>query len=344
MIIDKNLLQWLDNFQKESNYIYSSSIKDGYWSNLSKKENANLMNMLKNHSTRECIKATHPQHKDVIFSAKRSVALELLQLSGSENAVDLGCMLGALTIPLAKQVNSVLGIDQTIESLKFSEARAVEDNLDNVRFLCGNLRNTVLPKEVFDVAVVNGVLEWIPEIEPVVVNDYWYGANARKANGSPGKMQKDFLENVHQGLKTDGRLMLAIENRYDYKMFFGERDPHAGILFTSIMPRRIANLISKTFKRREYRPWIYSFNGIQTLLKETGFSSVSLYAVWPDYRTPEYIRPYGNHDPYWKPISARKANGKLGFRRVIANRIEWLLFSVFNLQFFAPSIIAIAKK
>lgn len=344
MSINKNIMNYLDSFKKISSYIYGSSEENGYWSNLSKNENKNLMSMLKTHSTRESIKSTHPEHIEVIFSEKRPAALELLQLSGSEVALDLGCMWGALTIPMAKQVDSLLAIDQTIESLKFSEARATEEHVDNIRFLCANLRDITLPKETFNIAIVNGVLEWIPEVEQVVVNDYWYSANARGAYESPGKMQKDFLENVYQGLKLDGRLMLAIENRYDYKMFFGERDPHAGILFTSFLPRGLANLISKIFKRREYRPWIYSFNGIQELLEETGFTSIELYAVWPDYRMPDHIRPYGEPDIYWSPISARKQNGKLGFKRVIANRIEWLLFSVFNLQFFAPSIIAIAKK
>jgi len=339
-----NLLQYLENFRKESNRIYTTSNQDGYWSNLSKQQNVELMALLRTCSTRECIESTQPHLTDVIFSDKRAVGLELLQLKGNETAVDLGCMWGAITIPLAKQVARVLGVDQTIESLKFSEARAEEENLANVSFLCGNLRDIVLPKETFDIAIVNGVLEWIPELEPIVVNDYWYGAKQRSATGNPGEMQMAFLKNIHNGLKHGGRLMLAIENRYDYKMFCGIKDPHAGTYFTTLVPRWLANIISKVFKRREYRPWIYSFKGLEQFLKDAGFRSVKLYACWPDYRHPEHINKYGVKNSHFSPISTHKQNGKIGIKRLVANRIEWILFKVFNIQFFAPSIITIAHK
>lgn len=337
------LSQYLEKFPKESKCIHVSQARDGYWSNLSKQQNVELMALLGTRSTRECIESTQSHLTEVIFSDKRAAGLELLQLKGNEIAVDLGCMWGALTIPLAKQVACVLGVDQTIESLKFSEARAKEEKLENVSFLCGNLRDITLPKEVFDVAIVNGVLEWIPEMGPIVVDDYWYGAKARGVSGNPGEIQRAFLENINAGLKPGGRLMLAIENRYDYKMFSGIRDPHAGTFFTTILPRAFANIVSKIFRKREYRPWIYSFKGLEKLLKETGFVSIKLYACWPDYRYPDHINIYGQRNRYFEPMSAYK-NGKIGFRKLIANRIEWALFKVLNLQFFAPSIIAIAKK
>jgi cyclopropane fatty-acyl-phospholipid synthase-like methyltransferase len=350
-----NLSDYLESFPKESTHIYISQNKDGYWSNLSKKQNAELMAMLGTRSTKECITATEPSHVDVIFSEKRAAGLELLQLTGTETAVDLGCMWGAISIPLAKQTAAVLGVDQTIESLKFSEARAKEENLDNISFLCGNLREITLPQNTFDVAIVNGVLEWVPEQDPVVVEDYWYKAkyNAKykainevksEVKSNPGEIQKAFLENVYTGLKDGGRLMLAIENRYDYKMFFGIKDPHTGTLFTTLVPKWLANIISKIVKKREYTPWIYSFKELEQLLKSSGFSSVELHACWPDYRNPEHINKYGVRNPHFTPISAHKRNGKIGFKKLVANRIEWTLFKVFNIQFFAPSIIAIAHK
>jgi tRNA G46 methylase TrmB len=334
---------FLKNYKKESNLIYISNSRDGYWSNLSKKQNARLISLLGKFSVRKCIQKTQPRFEEVIFSNKRSVGLELLKLNGAEVALDLGCMWGALTIPLAKQTKFVIGIDQTIESLKFSEARAIQENLKNVNFLCANLRDVNLPFNFFDVALINGVLEWIPEFEPVEVDNYWHGKSFSAPGESPGAIQLNFLKKVANSLKKNGQLMLAIENRYDYKMFFGEKDPHTGTYLTTIVPRFIANLISKLFKKREYRPWIYSFKELEILLKKSGFKSVELYSCWPDYRFPDYICPYGRRNPYFKPISARK-NGKLGFRRFVANRIEWFLFSKLNLQFFAPSIIAIAKK
>jgi cyclopropane fatty-acyl-phospholipid synthase-like methyltransferase len=338
------LNDYLSKYPKESGSIFKTQDTDGYWSNLSKKQNAELMSLLGRMPVKKAIEATQPQHMEVIFSEKRAAGIELLKLKGTEVAVDLGCMWGALTIPLAKQAGQVLGIDQTLESLRFSEARAQEEHLKNVHFLCGNLRNIELPKETFDVAVVNGVLEWVPEFEKVVVDDYVFGAKKTEKKGNPGEMQKAFLHNVLSGLKSNGRLMLAIENRYDYKMFFGLPDPHTGTYFTTIVPRWMANLISKVTRQREYRPWIYSFPEIEALLREVGFSKVSLYACWPDYRVPDYLTPYGVRAPNFQPISARTTNGRIKPKRLFANRMEWLLFKVFNFQYFAPSIIAIAEK
>jgi len=337
------LIHYLSNFQKNSNRIFISSDVSGYWSNLSKIENDKLISMLGSYPTRECIYASFPNLMEIIFSDKRSAALELLQLSGSEVAVDFGCMWGALTIPLAKQVSHVLGIDQTIESLKFSEARANEEGLDNINFLCGNLRSLTLPKDTFDIAIVNGVLEWIPEMESIIVKDYWNNAKKRSVFGNPGDLQKEFLKNIYSSLQNEGRLMLAIENRYDYKMFLGIRDPHTGTFFTTIAPRWLANLISLVIRKREYRPWIYSFSELEKLLKDVGFSAVKLHACWPDYRFPNYINEYGNKN-FYSPGIFEHVNTKNGFKKWIGNAVEFIIFKIFNLQFFAPSIIAVAVK
>jgi hypothetical protein len=339
-----SLNQYLNQYPKESSSIFKTSDTSGYWSNLSKQQNAELMSLLGKMPVKECIQKTQPQHTEVIFSEKRAAGIELLKLEGDEVAVDLGCMWGALTIPLAKQTGQVLGVDQTIESLKFSEARAQEEHLNNINFLCGNLRNIKLPKNTFDVAIVNGVLEWVPEFDSVVVDDYWHKAKETSAQDSPGEIQKAFLRGVHAGLKDKGRMLLAIENRYDYKMFLGVRDPHTGTLFTTLTPRWMANLISKVVRKRSYRPWIYSFTELNKILHEVGFSKVTLHACWPDYRMPDHITPYGVRDAHFQPIAARSTNNRLKWKRVLANRVEWLLFKVFNLQYFAPSIIAIAEK
>ena len=334
---------FLQEFDKVTENIYTAQGTSGYWSNFSKKENEDFLKLLENHTTREAIMLKKPMISDVIFSEKRPVALELLDLKGNEIAVDLGCMWGAITIPLAKQVGYVLGVDQTIDSLKFTEARVKEEKINNVSLLNANLRDLKLPDSTFDIAIVNGVLEWVPEIEDVELADYWYKKISRKSFGNPKKIQTNFLKNIHNSLKNDGRLLLAIENRYDYKMFFGTKDPHTGMMFTTILPKNIANIISKIFRKREYRPWIYSFSETEKLLKDAGFNNVTLHSCWPDYRFPEYITKYGEVNIHFEPFISRK-DGKLNFKRIISNRVEWVLFKLFNVQFFAPSIIAIAQK
>ena len=75
---------------------------------------------------------------------------------------------------------------------------------------------------------------------------------------------------------------------------------------------------------------------------QAGFQNFEIYSCWPDYRMPDYITPHGVKSQFFRPINPRK-KGKLKFKRLVANRIEWVLFKLFNLQFFAPSMIIIAK-
>ena len=207
------------NLVKETDRIFLTKKIDSHLPNLSKEQGSRLMSIFGTISTKKCIEQTKLILTQDAFSGKRVAALELLELNGTETVVDLGCMCGELSIPLAKQVSYVLGVDQTLELLKFTELKADEDNLDNIDFICDNLREIKLPEDTFDVAVVNGVLESIPEIGPIIADDFLYKDRKRKVLGNPGEIQLDFLRNVHSGLKAKGRIFLAIENRYDYKMF-----------------------------------------------------------------------------------------------------------------------------
>ena len=63
----KILYQYLETFKKESKRIYASSNREGYWSNLSRQQNSELMSLLGTRPTRECIDITQPLLKEIIF-------------------------------------------------------------------------------------------------------------------------------------------------------------------------------------------------------------------------------------------------------------------------------------
>jgi len=345
-MIERNrfVINKFKNLVKQTDRIFLTQKTDSYEQNSSKKQSSRLMSKLGTISTNQYIDQMKSIPTQAAFSGKRVAALELLQLNGTETVVDLGCMCGELAIPLAKQVSYVLGIDQTLELLKFSEVRADEDNLDNIDFICEYLKEIQLPEDTFDLAVVNGALERIPEIKSIPTDDFSYKDRKREAAGNPVEIQLDFLRNVHSGLKAKGRIFLAVQNRYDYKIFFGLKNPNAGMYWTRVLPKWIAKIISRLFKKRDYRTLTYSFNELEELLKESGFSNIQLHACWPDYIFPEYINKYGEYNQYFRPTSSRNKEGVLKIKRVMANRLEWLIFKKLNLQIFSPSIIAIAKK
>jgi len=338
------LNNFLDKFQLTNGNIYfDKKSQKGYWSNLSKEENSKILDGLESSSPEEVTLKEMPQHYEVIFSSQRAVAAELLDLKGHEVIVDLGCMWGALTIPLAKQSKHVLGIDQTIESLIFSSKRAESEGLKNTSFLNANLRDIKLP-QLFDAAIVNGVLEWVPETSEVDLNQFFTSKSVKtKVKTNPKLIQKNFLKNVYNCLNSDGKILLAIENRYDYKYFLGFKDPHAQTLFTTILPKKLVSIFFKVFKKKEYNTWIYSFNETKKLVKDAGFKNIDIYSAWPHYHFPEQIFRYGCIDGTFVSPSIRR-NGKIKFKLLVKRFFETILFKILKVDFFAPAIIIIGKK
>ena len=317
----------------------------GYWSNLTQQDNERLVGLLATTGTRDAIRATHPHLEDVIYSPKRAAGLELLDLRGHEICVDFGCMWGALTVPLAKLGAEVIAIDQTLPSLRFLAARAREEALGNITLLCHDIRTLPELPVKADVAVVNGVLEWIAEEEPVELGEYFGKRQARSFSPRPGQLQRQFLDTVRTTLRPGGRLYLAIENRYDFKMFFGAKDPHAGLPFTTLLPRRAADWVSRRVLGRPYVTWIYSFAALRRLLLDVGFERVALYVCFPDYRYPERISPYDQPLESFEPTLGRfNAAGHPTLKRRLARGVESALFGALQAKPLSPSIIAIAHR
>jgi 2-polyprenyl-3-methyl-5-hydroxy-6-metoxy-1,4-benzoquinol methylase len=333
-----------ENYKKISENIFISD-KQGYWSNLNKNESRHMADVAEKTGPRDAVRAHYPQLFNVIFSPKRQAGLELLNLSGNESCVDYGCMWGAMAVPLAKRCNYVLGVDQTLDSLKFLASRAKEEKLDNIDILCSNLKSLGSFKNKFDIAVVNGVLEWVPEDGDIELKNYYGQYKSKSYAGNPQDQQVNFLKTVRQNLKSDGRLYLAIENRFDFKMFFGAKEPHSNLFFVSFLPRKAADWISMRKLGRPYTNWLYSFSGIEKLLQKSGFSKVELYMCFPDYRYPERIIPYGDSLKNFTPtISLKNENGRKSYKRFLARVGEFVIFKILRLKFFAPSIIAIGYK
>lgn len=317
----------------------------GYWSNLTLDENTRLLEALHSKPAREALVEQQPWLEDIVYSPKRPAGLELLRLTGTETCIDYGCMWGALTIPLARRTRFVLGIDQTLVSLAFVQARLQESRCGNVALLQHDIRAMPLLSHKVDIAVVNGVLEWIPEQGAIALKTYYAQRQTRAYSGKPHTHQLSFLKRVYENLAEGGKLYLAIENRYDLNAFFGARDPHAGLLFTSFAPRALASLLSQVQLGRPYVNWLYSFKGLSRLLTASGFAEVELYMCFPDYRYPERIIPFAHSLRDFRPtISRTNSRGEKSLKRRLARAGEYIAFRWLGLKWFAPSIIAIARK
>jgi SAM-dependent methyltransferase len=327
------------SYQKDAEGIFKSG-REGYWSNLDKEENIRFIEELKISDPLEAVRKVIPQYEDVIFSPAREGALELLNIKAGSVAIDYGCMWGVLSIGMAKRGALVLAIDQTMDSLIFTSKRSKFEQVNNLICLQDDIRKVSLDN-LADFSIVNGVLEWVPEFGAIELKKY-YGKKIKKYYaGNPEETQGQFLAQVYRNLKKGGKLLLAIENRFDYTHFLGKPDPHSNLLFTALLPRFLADAVSKLFLGRPYVNYIYSFQKLKELLAESGFKNIDLLMAHPDYRYPSLILPYnGGVSRYHKYWEWRK----ISWKRRTAYFVEYVLMKYFKARFFAPSIIAIAEK
>ena len=61
-----------------------------------------------------------------------SALFDKLILDENDTVLDVGCGEGSVTVPLAKRVKKVIGIDSSPKMLEYLEKRAIENNIDNI--------------------------------------------------------------------------------------------------------------------------------------------------------------------------------------------------------------------
>jgi len=213
------------------------------------------------------------------LDTSRCVPKLLCDVRVGSRVLDLGCGWGPLSIGLSEAGCEVVAADMTLPRLAFLSRRCMDEGIENITPIClGDRKSLPFGNEVFDLVVLNGVLEWVPESQ----------------TGHPRKLQRAFLAEVRRVLKADGQLFLGIENRYGYGYWLGQREDHTGLRYGALLPRFLANLYSTVCRRKPYRTYTYSRRGYQRLLEDTGFPVVSFYGAIPNYRQPKKFAALNN--------------------------------------------------
>ena len=87
----KELRSKLDKLYENVDGLYhNKSFSEGYWSNLSKKEQAVLLRNLEKDSTRNIVNELFPSLRKIIFDQMRPVGLRLLEIKKHEVGIDYG--------------------------------------------------------------------------------------------------------------------------------------------------------------------------------------------------------------------------------------------------------------
>ncbi|MDA2936665.1 methyltransferase domain-containing protein [Acidobacteria bacterium AH-259-A15] len=265
-----------------------------YWCNLPQTKMAEIIAYVEKHGFQAALRDRIPRYLHENFSLPgRADAKFFLPLHSESLIIDLGCMWGSLTLPLAEQCRHVLGVDQTLETLLLNYYRAKELCQDNIAFMGGDIRRLPVRSACADVAVMNGVLEWLGSETEYVVEQFWGKRAAGKGNNfgskSPRELQLEGLMEALRILKPGGILYLAIENRFGLPYWLGSPDDHSGLRFNSLLPRGLANLYSRLAIRQPYRAYTYSARALRKLLTEAGFNELEFLTAYDTYRKPSTI-------------------------------------------------------
>ncbi len=266
-----------------ANGIPDFSTRSHYWNQVSPEQMQLLLEAAETHGYRYAVDKvltafTSPHMAGYVLGESRADFRCLLPLTRTSHVLDLGAGWGAVACTLAPITGAVTAVDTNPHTLRFVEIRARQSGIHNlypVRIDPLDDGRLPFPDDAFDIAIMNGVLEWVGEASTDL---------------SPVQAQMRCLQEVRRVLRPSGTLFVGIENRYAFGYFLGARD-HSRVPYTSLMPRPLANVFTRLLLSRPYRTYTYSLQGYRHLLSAAGFTEPEPYIALPSYRDPEYILP-----------------------------------------------------
>lgn len=253
---------------------------DFYWNEIPRSQMHKVIEAAKRQGWQtavyDVLNPTGSEVRATVGDERRADWKYLLPLSRESRALDLGCGWGAAALALAEVCGQVVAMDATWERIHFLDIRRRQMGVDNLLPIHGGDTLTFpFPDGAFDVVVLVGVLEWLGESYPEL---------------PPRGAQLKALRNLRALLRPDGFLYLAIENRLGYDYLMGRPD-HNGLPFVGLLPRRLADWVSRRRVGRPFRTYQYSMWGYRHLLRAAGFDRIQFYGDLPQYRHPHFYIP-----------------------------------------------------
>jgi SAM-dependent methyltransferase len=192
------------------------------------------------------------------LSPVRQNILEWYDFKPEASVLEVGSGCGAITGVLCRKAKKVTCIELSKRRSLINANRNRE--FENLEIMVGNF-NDVSLEEKFDYITLIGVLEYAA-----------YYTDAPMPFVS-------FLENVKKMLKPDGKILIAIENKFGLKYWGGAREDHTGMLFDGIEGYHQTASKARTFSKEQLEDIIY----------RAGYRQMEFYYPFPDYKFPQQI-------------------------------------------------------
>lgn len=188
------------------------------------------------------------------LSPLRENIVEWIPMKKDAKVLEVGSGCGAITGVLARKAGNVTCVELSQKRSLINAYRHSE--CDNVTIHVGNFK----------------------DIEPTLADDYDYicliGVFEYGQSYIGGDTPyEDFLKILLPHLKKDGRIIIAIENKYGLKYFAGCKEDHLGTYFSGIENYADGGGV-RTFSRR----------GLERIFRKCGVEEWHFYYPYPDYK------------------------------------------------------------
>lgn len=188
------------------------------------------------------------------LSPQRENIVEWLPLDKKKKVLEIGAGCGAVTGALARKAGSVTCVDLSRKRSMINAYRHMDR--ENVTIYVGNFQDVEPALSYdYDYICLIGVLEY--------GQSYIGGENPFE----------NFLNIVKKHLKRNGRIVIAIENRFGLKYWAGCREDHLGTFFSGLEDYPEGGAV-RTFTR----------NGLENLFRNCGIEEYHFYYPYPDYK------------------------------------------------------------
>lgn len=188
------------------------------------------------------------------LSSQRENIVSWLPINKDMKVLEIGSGCGAITGALSKKAGSVTCVDLSKKRSLINAYR--HEDCDNVTIRVGNFQDIEPKLDIdYDYALLIGVFEY---------GQSYIGGQTPF---------EDFLKIIRKHVKNDGKIVIAIENKYGLKYWAGCREDHLGTFFSNIENYPDGGGV-RTFSKK----------GLERIFDSCGETEYSFYYPYPDYK------------------------------------------------------------
>lgn len=248
----ENNIEYVGNVMLDYEYYKGTDLyKDG-----SEEE---LLDIVRQYNCSEYNKIISEKKKWTILyhlSNIRGNIVDFIPFTKNDSVLEIGAGCGAITGTLAKKAGKV-------DCIELSRARSLVNaerhkQMDNIVIKVGNFQDIEEKiNEKYDYITLIGVLEYAAKYI------------------SSGNPYKDFIKKIKRHLNKNGKIILAIENKYGLKYWAGCKEDHLGTYFSGIEGYVDSDEV-RTFSKNE----------LKKIFSDCDMNNIEFYYPYPDYKFP----------------------------------------------------------